>query len=53
MGDYAGKNNIKILFFSYLFTKFLSAYMENTRNGEKVLKFLISCLDIEQHERKF
>ncbi len=31
---------------------FLSAYMENTPNGEKVLKFYISQLIREQREKK-
>ncbi len=31
------KNNLQILFFRY---KFLSAYLENTQNGEKSIKIL-------------
>jgi hypothetical protein len=31
----------------------LSAYRENTLNGEKLLKLSISLLIIEQHEKNF
>jgi hypothetical protein len=36
--NWSRKNGFKLLFFRYLFKKsMLSAYMENTVNGEKVL----------------
>jgi hypothetical protein len=55
MGHYilAQKNNFRILFFSNLFKKLLSACMGNTLNGEKVLKLNIPRLVIENHEINF
>jgi hypothetical protein len=47
------KNNLQILFFRNLEKKISSLCMENTLNGEKVIKLNISRLIIEQHEKNF
>jgi hypothetical protein len=54
MMDYiqTGDNNLKIKFFSNLKKNFY-ADMEKTLNGEKVLKFRISRLQIEHHTKNF